>query len=244
MPMLQPINIPDDAKHAIVNGIFSAITQDIPDIIQEYNLPTSNGIGLFKWNCIHKRIQDNLGGRFQLNYPCRGGWKLLLLYEQDLEFTISIMSEKNFATLQEHLPRNIHYLEALISKNTNSEIAEGQLWLEGIKPQRDASALEKLRNNLLSDFVGIINNHLLILFDYNYNDVVSARAVLLNHGLGITYSEDWSAFLKKPYIIGKASIIEEMIDDEALTLVYLKTEKFDSNLDLVSIANEYDIAKK
>ena len=99
MPIFNSLGISDDTKHAITNGIFTAITHDIPDLIQDHQLPTNNGIGLFRWNYIHKRVTENLGGRFQLKYAPRGPWKILLLYEQELGFTFSIMAEKNLSRL-------------------------------------------------------------------------------------------------------------------------------------------------
>jgi len=47
MSKIPPLNLPEEYKHAIVNGIFSAITQDIPSIIAENELPTDNGSGCF-----------------------------------------------------------------------------------------------------------------------------------------------------------------------------------------------------
>ena len=239
MQTFKSLDIPEDAKHAIVNGIFTAITHDIPEIIQEYNLPTNNGIGLFRWNFIHKRVEENLAGRFQVSYAPRGPWKLLFLFEKELGFTFSIMAEKNLSRLQDHLPRGIHYLEALTSKNTGYKVLEGQMRLPGCEIKRDASAVENLRDKWLIDFAGIIKNHILILFDYSFNKVVSAKAVLLTPNLEIAYSEDWSNFLKTPYIIGKASIIEEMTENEAPSLVRLKSDKLNKpNGDLVSLPEE------
>jgi hypothetical protein len=96
MPVFKSLGIPVDAKHAITNGIFMAITNDIPDLIQEHTLPTNNGIGLFRWNFIHKRLEENLGGWFQSSYVSRGPCKLLFLFEQKLGFTFSIMAEKTW----------------------------------------------------------------------------------------------------------------------------------------------------
>ncbi|MCL2285417.1 MAG: DUF5986 family protein [Firmicutes bacterium] len=225
MPILSSIDIPDDAKHAITYGIATAITQDIPDLIREHNLPTTNGIPLARWNWVHKRVSENLGGRFQSKYVSRGGWKVLLLYEQILGFTFSIMSEANLLSKQKSLPKNIHYLEALVAKNPKTDAIVGQLRLPGIEINREVSIVEQLRDKLLSDFVGIIQNHITIIFDSSLNTVTSARAVLLTPQLDISYSEDWSHLIKEPYIIGKASILEEMKDENPESLVRLKSNK-------------------
>ena len=239
MPVFSSIDVSEDIKHGIANGIFMAVTHDIPDLIRDYNLPTNNGIGLFRWNFLHKRVEENLGGRFQSKYVARGPWRLLLLYEQELGFTFSVMAEKNLAGLRERLPINIHYLESLVSNNIGYEAIEGQLRLEGCNFPRNAQAIGALRDKLLSDFSGIIKNHILILFDYNISGVISARAVLLTPELDVAFSEDWSKHLKNPYVIGQDSILEEMVSDGE-PLVKIKEGKLKEQTDtLVSIAEPH-----
>ena len=125
MAIFESINVPDDVRHAIANGIFTAITNDIPEIIQENNLPTSNGVGLFRWNYINRNISENLGGLLQTSLPKRGPFQFLLLFDETTGFTFSIMSEQNFTRLQRRQPENLHYLEALIANNAGYDITEG-----------------------------------------------------------------------------------------------------------------------
>ena len=224
MPVFGSLDIHDDVRRAIASGIFTAITNDISEIIYEHSLPTSNGASLFRWNFINRNVSANLGGQFQTSYITRGPWKFLLLFEQTLGFTFSIMTEKNFARLQRRLPRGIHYLEALTSKNTGYDVVEGQMKLDFDESKRDPSAVEQLRDQLLNNVAGIVKNHILILFDYDFSRVVSARAVFPTPDFDIAYSKDWSNFLNKHYVINKTSIIKEMIADDAEPLVKLKPE--------------------
>jgi len=229
MPIFKTLDVPDNVKHAIVSGISTAITNDIPDIISDYKLPTNNGIGQFRWNFIHRRVEENLGGRFQHSYVSRGPWKILILFESVLGFTFSIMSESNLSRLKMHLPDGIHYSEALLSKNVGYDVIHGQMCLERFKHQRSPSDVEKLRDTLLKDFVGIVKNHILILFDYMNHNITSSRAVLLTPEYNIAFEEDWSNYLQTPYIIGKSSIFEDMINDDTEPLV-----RFKQNVQLVS----------
>ena len=61
---------------------------------------------------------------------------------------------------------------------------------------------------------------------------------------GVAFSEDWSHFLDTPYIIGKASILEELNkDDENESLVQLKEKPMDELSDqLSSLPNTPDVA--
>lgn len=217
----------------------------MPELIQEHNLPTANGGSLFRWNFINRNISQNLGGRFQTSYVKRGPWKFLILFEDQTGITFSIMTERNLGRLQRRLPSGIHYLESLVVPNAGYDIVEGQLSLDFGKESRDQTAIEKLRDELLSEFAGVIKNHILILFEYDYSRVLSARAVLLTPELGVAYTEDWSHFLNKPYIIGKASIAESLKDEDSEPLVQLKPQKEKlSSDDLVSLPVEADIVNK
>ena len=136
-------------------------------------------------------------------------------------------------------------MEALVSKNTGYDIIEGQVSLDfSGTPVRDQTCIESLRNQLLSDFTGIIENHLLITFEYSYSRVISARVILVTPEFGVAFSEDWSHFLDTPYIIGKASILEELNkDDENESLVQLKEKPMDELSDqLSSLPNTPDVA--
>lgn len=245
MAIFKTIGISDDARHAIANAIFSAITNDIPEVIQDNNLPTSYGAGQFRWNFINRNVLNNLDGCFQTSIVKRGAYPCLIIYDSTTGFTFSIMSEKNFSKLQKRLPTGIHYLEALVSKNTGYDIIEGQVSLDFPEiPVRDQTCIESLRNQLLNDFTGIIENHLLITFEYSYSRVISARVILVTPEFGVAFSEDWSRFLDTPYIIGKASILEELNkDDENESLVQLKEKPMDESSDqLSSLPNTPDVA--
>lgn len=117
--------------------------------------------------------------------------------------------------------------------------------LEFCEYQRDPSAIEQLQDRLLSDFAGIIKNHILILFDYNFSGVISVRAVLLTPQLDVAFDEDWSSYLKESYVIDKTSIIKEMISNDEESLVKLRPEKQKELADgLVSLIEESDVANK
>ena len=246
MPKTTTINVSDDTRHAIANAIYMARTHDMPDRIRDENLPTSNAAGLYCWNDIHKRIDANLEGKFQVDYIPRGGWKIMLLYDSKSDATFSVMSEKNFLGLQKRLPKNIHYIEALVLKNQRSNLVEGQIQLDGYEAfnvQRDTSALEALRNKCLNNFAGAVQRHMMILFDYNHHSVISVRAVLLTPSpeLGIAYSEDWSENMKKPYLVNASSFNKNDTDCEPL--VKLKTEKQENiSESLVSIPIKQNVA--
>lgn len=231
MPKFTSLTLSDNDRHAITNGIFNAITHDMPDHIQEENLPTAVGASLFRWNYINRNVSHNLGGHFEICFSPRGPWKVMLLFEQALGFTFSIMSENNFAKLQKKLPEGIHYIEALISQNVRYDVIEGQLQIEGFeRKERDSTLIEKLRNELLQ-FDGIINNHFLILFDYAFNKVLSVRVVLLTPQMEVAFSEDWSTYLEKPYYLQNSDVNAELLDDDDEPLVSLKEPENHPELD-------------
>lgn len=241
MKKFESLDIPEASKHAIANGIFVAVTHDIPDLVYENKLPTNNGSSIFRWNFISRNIMDNLDGAFQISIVKRGPWKFLLLYNPDSRITFSVMTEGNLSRLRRYLPKNPHYLESLISENTGYEPIEGQLEIKGFpKVSRDFDQLSQLREQLLSGFSGIIENHILILFDYSFDRVISARAVLLTPDMKIAFDEDWSHLLTKPYIISKTPL-SIIADESEEPLVKLK-KRAEENSD-VSIRKDDDIIK-
>ena len=75
----------------------------------------------------------------------------------------------------------------------------------------------------MSDFSGIIENHILILFDASSNIVTSVRALLLTPHLEIALSESWSRYLSIPYKANALPYIDDISSDEDI-LVSLKDD--------------------
>ena len=212
--MSKMIPITDDQKVYIANSIFRAISQDLPEIIEENHLPTSLGSGLFRWNFIYRNLSGDPCIDFEISIQPRDAWRILFLRDKVTNLTFSIMSEATFQKLQKHPTKKAHYLEALISENKNRKPLIEQLSLF-TTPERDASDLKKLRDQLLSCFSGIVKEHVLVLFDYNFLGVTSARAVLLTPKMEIAFSEDWTSYLQKQYIPPKY-LVEHDEDDNQL----------------------------
>ena len=219
--MNNSIPISDGQKVFIANGIFRAISQDLPEIIYEHNLPTTVGAGLFRWNFINRNLSDSLCADFEVCIPPRGAWRVLILRDKVSNMSFSIMSEKNFQRLQRHPGKTVHYLEALISENEVREPISSQLSL--FQPQQ-------------RDFSGIVQEHVLILFDYTYVGVTSARAVLLTPRMEIAVSEDWTHYLKQQYIPNK--FLSEIASDGEEMLVKLKPQFDSANLQIVDTAKK------
>lgn len=231
--VIHEIPLSENQKAFLANGIFRAVTQDMPELIYENELPTAVGSGLFRWNFINRNLSNGLNGEFQVSFQKRGAWKFLLLYDSITNFSVSVMTEQNLKKLQRHPTLHPHYLEALVSNNQNRVPIEGQLCLEEMMVERDFSILSELRNQLLSSFSGIIGEHLLILFDYNYTGVTSARAVLLTPTLEIAVSDDWAKYLKSKHIPKGSPLMSIVSDDEPI--VKLKDKYINKENDLTAL---------
>lgn len=213
--MYNTIPITDEQKAFIANGIFRAITQDMPEVIAENNLPTTLGGGLFRWNFIIRNLSENLDGDFEHAIPPRGAWRLLLLRDKRTNLSFSVMSEANFRRVQRSYSSGIHYLEALVSQNEKREPLSGQLSFLSNDRCRNETVLSELRNQLLSSFTGIVEEHVLILFDSNFAGVTSARAVLLTRNMEIAVSEDWTPFLRTT-VIPKNTVLDKLLDEDEI----------------------------
>lgn len=214
--MHNTIPISEDQKSFIANGIYRAITQDMPEVIADNNLPTTLGGGLFRWNFINRNLSENLNGDFETSIQPRGSWRLLLLRDKNTNLSFSIMSETNFRKVQRSSTDSVHYLEALISHNKKREPLTHQISFFPDSKCRDENVLSNLRDQLFSCFTGIVEEHVLILFDYNFTGVTSARAVLLTPKMEIAVSEDWTQYLRST-VIPKNTLLDDILaDDEIL----------------------------
>jgi hypothetical protein len=221
MSKFTELNLSNDDRHAITNGIFKAISQDMPDLINDEQLPTAIAAPLFRHNFIIRNVQNNLGGNFDSKIIPRGPFQVLLLFEKDIGFTFSIMSEANFERLRKRLPDNPHYIEAFVFNNTGYEEIEGQMFFEDSRPERDKMVIENLRNKIMQ-FDGIIKNHIVVLFSSTFNKVTSIRIVLPTPQLGIAYSEDWSSFMETPFFSKTSILNTDLINEDEEFLVKLK----------------------
>ncbi len=219
-------SLPESFKIGFVSGIFDAISHDIPELIQENNLPTTNGAGQFRYNYINKNLKTNLQDHFQITVQKRGPWKFPIFFDINTGLTFSVTSENNLHRLRKNKHGKMHYLEALSCHNPERKEIEGQVCMEEIKTKKNYSELEKLREVLLIDFAGNIKDHVLILFDYNGFIVTSVRAVVLNPDLGVIYSENWSSYLGSSF--------------EVNTLLLNYTDSFEEEVTLVKVKNNDD----
>lgn len=220
---MDSIPISESQKIFISNGIYRAITLDMPEVIEENHLPTYLGSGLFRWNFIIRNLSDAFAANFEAITAPRGAWKVLLLHDLESNLSFSIMSERNFQKLRNSRSDRVHYLEALISKNEKREPIERQICMDGFQKVRDESLLSIVRDQLLNSFSGIVKEHVLVLFDCDFSGVTSLRAVLLTPELEIAVSDDWTKYLKSTFV-PDSSALAFLLDDDDEPIVKLKTE--------------------
>lgn len=225
------IPISDNQKAFIANGIFRAISLDMPEVIEENNLQTALGSGLFRWNFIIRNLSDAFDANFEAIITPRGAWKLLLLRDLNSGLSFSIMSERNFQKISNSSSDRLHYLAALVSKNENREPIEHQICIEGFQKKHSESILTAVRDELLSSFSGFVGEHVLILFDYDFSTVTSLRAVLLTPEMDVAVSDDWTKFLTTTFIPDTSALAALL--DENEPIVKLKPQ-FNVNSSIVT----------
>lgn len=227
------IPITEHQKTFVANGVFRAITLDMPEVIEENSLKTSLGSGQFRWNFIIRNLSDSFEANFEAITPPRGCWRILLLRDLISNLSFSIMSERNFRKLRRTPSDRAHYLTALISENQERASVEHQFCLDGFRVTQDKNVLSDIRTQLLSSFSGIVTEHVLVLFDYDFTGVTSMRAVLLTPDMEIAVCEDWTKYLKSTFI-PDTSLLSSLFDDDE-PIVKLRPEFEQDN----SIAEEH-----
>lgn len=230
------IPISDNQKAFIANGIYRAITVDIPEIIIDYNLSTSLGSGQFRWNFIIRNLSENLISDFENCVRPRGAWKIPLLRDRNTNLSFSFMSEANFRRVQRAPREKLHYLRALVLNNKNRKPLIQQTSFFPENKCDDENALCNLRNQLLSNFTGIVEEHVLVLFDSKFSGVISARAVLLTPEMEIAVSEDWTQFLRST-VIPQGTLLDELLTNDEV-FVTLKPQFDADSITLVKPAEK------
>ena len=101
-------------------------------------------------------------------------------------------------------------------------------------PGRDKSFLSELKNQLLSNFTGIVDENVLMLFDYNYMGVTAVRAVLLNANLEVAVSDVWTQYMKTTFVPTKSPLAETLCEEDDL-LAKLKTDENSASSEIVEL---------
>ena len=79
--MPKAIPITDDQKAFLANGIYRAVSLDMPDVISDNGLPTAIGSGLFRWNFINRNLSEGLAWDVETAIVPRSCFRVILLRE-------------------------------------------------------------------------------------------------------------------------------------------------------------------
>lgn len=217
-----------EIAHAIVNGLQMALENVMPDIMSDYNLPTRNGYGQFRWNPIITQVQDKCQhlGWVETGICTRGAWKLPVLFHLKSGYIFTLMTEDTFRDVQRRKDKGKHYLSGASSLNLNvkPQYEQLELNLPGVAANAQkwvAKSREQLAQAIRTD-VGEIQGHILVLFDDDSDKLLTVRAVRLTPSLEIsTEEENWSQFIGKPFSANQRVEPQQTIDDEEDLVVLL-----------------------
>ena len=221
----------DRVDHALVEALRQALENVMPDIMSDNNFLERNGFGQFRWNAIIAQLRDicNHLGWLDFGTCKRGGWKTPVLFYPVDRYIFTFMTEATLRSVQHRKDKGTHYLCGGASYNVDVHPASKQLEMDLLPPVRGAEHwIAKSREQLAAAVnldVGEINGHILVVFDENNDKLISVRAVRLTKDLEIsTEEEDWTRYIRMPYITDQAIEPQLDSDDEDEMLVELLNE--------------------
>lgn len=241
--MARSIPIEEENIRILVDGICRAISQDMPEIIYENQLPTSVGSGLFQYNFVYRNLLNKIDNSdFEFSLQRRGSWWFIILYDRVSGFTFTIMSEQNLTRLQNDKKLQGHYLQALVLYNERRQPQCKQLTLFDVEKKPNFLYLLNLREQLLSGFTNPVGEHVLVLFDAFKSEIIFIRAALLTPELEIAIDDNWSEYISETYFVNESLVaLVNNVEPEDEPLAKLKKDVEEEERDTsVTLASSKD----
>ena len=211
------ISISEEIAAFLVAILESGVGDNIKEDVRVNRLIQPNSTPSRIWDYINRDILEQAKTYGCLcNLTKRGPWTMSILYDSSSGHIITIMREKRFEELrrQKKSRKNMHYLDAF-SQCLNSELCAPakQIPLFDIEATEDKTQDEaaKVVEIMTASFgkEGLIEHHVLILFNSEGYQLTSVRAVMIDSDLDIVCSENWSK-----YISANESIVTEVVTTE------------------------------
>ena len=200
---------------AIVEGVRSAVSDDIREDVLRNNLETQNSLPSRIWDFINTNLIKITGSNGLHSYKFRRGpWDMVYIYDSSTGFLFTLMREKRFSELKSNIMKRKkpHYID-IFARSFNNKLKAGEeqtmLYEKEFKDEDDFSkAAEKIIRDLQGG-VDVVKNHVLILFETAGFNLISIRAVMITPSLDIAEAseENWSK-----YISSNESLIVEKVE--------------------------------
>lgn len=198
------ISFPVSLISVVVRCVQDAVGDDIEADVRLNDLKTRNSVPSRIWDLLNTNLIKSLDAEDCTTATShRGPWEMLIIYERTSQCILTFMREKRFAELKrnQHHRKKMHYVD-MLARQFNMDLLADQEQLCLIPHVfSDEDMLANLVQNLLSGLRcgdGVIQHHVLVLFDTTGYQLTHIRAVMITPSLDIAKDgdQDWSRFIK------------------------------------------------
>ena len=211
------ISISDEVATFLVAILESGVGDSIKEDVRVNRLVQPNSTPSRIWDYINRDVAEQAETHGCLcNLTKRGPWTMSILYDSSSGHVITLMREKRFEELrrQRKTRGNMHYLDAF-SQCLNHELCapakQQSLFDTETKESKNLDEATKVVEKMTASFgkEGLIEHHVLVLFNAEGYQLTSVRAVMIDSDLDIVCSENWSK-----HISANESVVTEVVTAE------------------------------
>ena len=211
------ISISDEVASFLVAILESGVGDSIKEDVRVNRLVQPNSTPSRIWDYINRDVAEQAETHGCLcNLTKRGPWTMSILYDSLSGHVITLMRENRFEELrrQKKTRENMHYLDAF-SQCLNRELCapakQQSLFEVETEDSRTFDEATKVVEKMTACFreEGLIEHHVLVLFNAEGYQLTSVRAVMIDSDLDIVCSENWSKFIS-----ASESIVTEVVTEE------------------------------
>ena len=193
-------SISNDVKQTIFECVLQAIGEDRQAAEAQMELKTHVSAPYLNWDLIYRNLIQSFGKDNVIKYSVtvRGMWTVMLLYDVQSGFLISLMRDSRFNTIKQAKTRNRpKYVQALLQLNKELQAKNKQQTLPGMEQGdlQDETQILAVLDQLCSNFNCPISfqdvNHVLVCFSGSFRGLSSLNAYVLDRDLDIVEEQNW-----------------------------------------------------
>lgn len=234
--MLQPstARFPDNIRDLIIEGVNSAICEDLPMITRSFY--TKNSKPFLCWDLAYKNIHErvecfNCNELMDYNIR-RGAWGMLFLYFKELNCICTFMREERFITVRKEIQsgKNKHYL-GILANTLNQDLEPEYEQTSLLTKEDDIEIMRAEAKKMLFEIIEDGNTpsrHCLVLISSQGDQLTSIRLVCVCPNLEIHSEENWTEYIR----------LEESLYSELATAEDVGVGQPSKNLKLSKKAHE------
>ena len=222
--MTDDIVISDKVASYLVAAIEEAVGDDIKRDVRSNHLVTQNSTPSRIWDFINTSIaEDASDNECLVSITQRGPWNMVVLYDTESKYVITIMREERLSEISRTLNRrkSLHYLQAFTRCYNKDLYASGKQ----ISMSEEENALndayeeaeeivQKMLESVHSTEKLTIERHVLVLFGATNFQLTNIRAVMIDTDLDIVCEKSWNKYISASESI-VADVVDHTIDDAA-----------------------------